>query len=443
MLLSFVISSKRVFVDNIPDISYFILPFIGCNIIWFLFSIHFNLYDNSKNIYTHNVISKNSIGLFFFSLASSGYIFLVTTDKFSRIFLVYALTIHAIFILIWRIFFFLREKAVRKKGVLANEVVVVGYNENIAKIIEEVYTNPLFGYKLKALFTEEKSAFLNKGITKTGDLNSVIDYLEHNNVKELLISLPQNQSDLTLKLLKIADNNLIKVKIIPDFSGYLSQMFSMEYIGNVPVLKLRNDPLRSISNRILKRSIDLTLSTIALVFLFSWLFPIISIVIKLTSKGPIFFKQQRTGKDGRTFNCLKFRSMKVNSESDTKQAVKGDSRVTRIGAFLRKTSLDELPQVFNVLLNDMSFVGPRPHMLKHTDEYKEVVDKFMVRHYAKPGITGWAQINGYRGETKELIEMEKRAEADIWYIENWSIFLDIKIIFSTCLMLIKKDNNVY
>tara|TARA_Y100000385_G_C13107340_1_gene649064 strand:+ start:3105 stop:4454 length:1350 start_codon:yes stop_codon:yes gene_type:complete len=443
LLVSFLVASKYVFGENTPEIPYFTLPFIGCNVIWVLLALHFNLYDNSKNIHTHNVLSKNSVGLVLFSLASSGYVFLITENKFSRIFLVYALTIHALLVIVSRIVFFLREKASRKKGYYAKDVVVVGYNANISKIIEDVYNNPLFGYRLQALFTDEPAKGLSGNIKKTGGLDLVIDYLESHSVKQLLVSLPHNKSELINKLLKVADNNLIKVHIIPEFSGYLSQMFSIDYLGTVPVLKLRNDPLKSVSNRIVKRAIDLVLSICAIVFIFSWLFPVITLAIILTSQGPVFFKQKRTGRDGKSFTCLKFRSMKVNSESDSKQAVKGDSRVTRVGAFLRKTSLDELPQVFNVLVNDMSLVGPRPHMLKHTEQYKKIVDKFMVRHYAKPGITGWAQINGYRGETKKLIQIERRAEADIWYIENWSLFLDVKIIFSTIFMLSKRDNKAY
>ena len=267
---------------------------------------------------------------------------------------------------------------------------------------------------------------------------------QQNKIDQILISLPYEYNELINELLKIAENNLIRVHIIPYFSNYFQSLFSIEYLGTIPVLTLRDEPLKKITNRILKRTVDIIISVFLIIFVFLWLFPIIILLILKDSKGPIFFVQKRTGKDGREFNCYKFRSMKVNSESNIKQAIKGDSRITNIGKILRKTSLDETPQIFNVLQNNMSIVGPRPHMLKHTDEYKKIIDKFMVRHFAKPGITGWAQINGLRGETKKIIEMEKRVEADIWYIENWSFFLDIKIIFSTIiLILFKKDTNAY
>ena len=180
-----------------------------------------------------------------------------------------------------------------------------------------------------------------------------------------------------------------------------------------------------------------------IVLIFPWLFPILMIIIKLESPGPIFFKQERTGRDKESFFCWKFRSMYTNKQADQVQAGKGDPRVTKFGAFMRKTSIDELPQFFNVFWGHMSVVGPRPHMVNHTEQYSNLINNYLVRHYAKPGITGWAQVNGYRGETKELIDMQNRVEHDIWYIENWSILLDIKIIIKTILNVFKGEKNAY
>ena len=171
--------------------------------------------------------------------------------------------------------------------------------------------------------------------------------------------------------------------------------------------------------------------------------PIIGLIILLESGRPIFFKQLRTGKDKKPFYCYKFRSMKNNSEADIKQASKNDTRVTALGKFLRKTSLDEFPQFFNVLMGDMSLCGPRPHMLKHTEEYSKLIEQYMIRHFLKPGVTGWAQINGYRGETSDPVLMEKRVEHDIWYMENWSLMLDIRIIFLTIFNIFKGEKNAY
>jgi len=198
-----------------------------------------------------------------------------------------------------------------------------------------------------------------------------------------------------------------------------------------------------VANRIVKRIFDIVFSSLVIVFILSWLFPIIYFLIKMESSGPVFFVQTRSGLNNVPFNCYKFRSMRVNKDSDTVQATKGDSRITKIGAFLRKTSLDELPQFFNVLLGNMSVVGPRPHMLSHTEQYSQLIDQFMVRHFIKPGITGWAQVTGYRGETKLVEEMLGRVEADVWYMENWSFALDLKIIFMTVFKSVYGDAKAY
>jgi putative colanic acid biosynthesis UDP-glucose lipid carrier transferase len=189
--------------------------------------------------------------------------------------------------------------------------------------------------------------------------------------------------------------------------------------------------VKSRANVTVKRAFDIFFASLVTVFVLSWLIPLIGIIIKLDSKGPVFFKQLRTGKHGQPFYCLKFRSMTPNTDSDHRQATQGDNRVTKVGAFLRKTSLDELPQFLNVLWGEMSVVGPRPHMVKHTEDYSLVIDNFMDRHVIMPGITGWAQISGHRGETKETAAMAKRVNADIWYMENWSFLLDLRIVLMT------------
>lgn len=195
-------------------------------------------------------------------------------------------------------------------------------------------------------------------------------------------------------------------------------------------------------NKIVKRSFDLLFATCAIIISPLILIPV-AIGIKISSPGPIFFKQKRTGYRGKEFTCYKFRTMKVNTDSDKIQATKDDPRKTQFGNFLRKTSIDELPQFFNVLRGDMSIVGPRPHMVKHTKDYSVLIDKYMIRHTIKPGITGWAQVNGYRGETKELWQMEKRVEYDVWYTENWNLMLDLKIIFLTVVNAIKGEKNAF
>jgi exopolysaccharide biosynthesis polyprenyl glycosylphosphotransferase len=205
----------------------------------------------------------------------------------------------------------------------------------------------------------------------------------------------------------------------------------MESVGNLVVLNPQETPLDEAGNRLFKRFFDIVFSLTIILAVFSWLFPVIAILIKLSSKGPVFFIQKRTGIDQRPFNCIKFRSMNINKEADSKQATANDVRITKIGAFIRKYNIDELPQFFNVLVGQMSVVGPRPHMLKHTEQYSALIEYYLTRHYIKPGITGWAQVNGLRGETDELWKMEKRVEYDKEYIENWDLDWDLRIIWMT------------
>jgi putative colanic acid biosynthesis UDP-glucose lipid carrier transferase len=209
------------------------------------------------------------------------------------------------------------------------------------------------------------------------------------------------------------------------------------------VLSLRKEPLDDVGNRIKKRLYDIVVSSLVIMFILSWLVPIISLLILLESRGPIFFVQERSGKGGKPFKCIKFRTMRMNKDANEKQATKNDSRITALGRFLRKTSLDEMPQFINVFLSDMSVVGPRPHMLKHTDDYSKLLNHYMIRHFLKPGITGWAQIHGYRGEIKMFEDINNRIEYDIWYLENWSLWLDTRIILMTAFNVAKGEKNAY
>ena len=195
--------------------------------------------------------------------------------------------------------------------------------------------------------------------------------------------------------------------------------------------------------RFFKRSFDILFSLFIMLFVFSWLYPILAILIKLESAGPVFFVQIRTGRNNRNFKCYKFRSMYVNGDADKRQATLNDHRITQIGCFMRKTSLDELPQFFNVLIGNMSIVGPRPHMVVLTEEYSQLTEKYKARHTLRPGITGWAQILGLRGEVKSPEAMLKRVDADVWYLKNWSFLLDLKIIFLTFWITLKGDKNAY
>ena len=443
LTISFFLANLVVFDGNSPDIIFYSSSALVLCFIWVIVSLKFNLYEIPRIIFTYKVLSENIYAVFNFSLLIGGVLFFSTNTNFSTQFLIYVLFFFIVGLLFWRFLAMYIIKTYRKQGNNYRNVLLVGLNKNIATLIDEIYLKPKYGYKIVGLFTDANVKNNLKEHYK-GGLSEVTAFLDKNPVDEIIISLPHHAGKLINDLFRYADNNMIRVRVIPEFSEYLSQTFSIDYVQNIPILKLRSEPLNSITNRTLKRCFDMLFSLLTILFIFSWLFPIIAIIIKLTSKGPVFFVQERTGKDGIAFNCFKFRSMTVNADSDNLQATKNDARITDFGAFMRKTSIDELPQIINVLFNQMSLVGPRPHMLKHTDEYRILVDKFMVRHFAKPGVTGWAQINGFRGETKLIKDMENRAAADIWYIENWSFFLDIKIVLSTAWsMFFKKDENAF
>ena len=215
-----------------------------------------------------------------------------------------------------------------------------------------------------------------------------------------------------------------------------------EFLDNIEIFTTYDNPLERPLNKLVKRIFDIVFSIIFLIPT-ALIFPFVWLIIKIQSPGPLLFKQARTGIDGKTFNMLKFRSMHVNDDADKVQATKDDPRKYPFGNFMRKSNIDELPQFINVLRGDMSIVGPRPHMLAHTKQYSELIDKYMVRHFVKPGLTGWAQVTGFRGETKELWQMEGRVKRDIWYMEHWSVWLDIRIIWMTIKTIFIHDKQAY
>jgi putative colanic acid biosynthesis UDP-glucose lipid carrier transferase len=263
-------------------------------------------------------------------------------------------------------------------------------------------------------------------------------------INEIYVCLTPDRISEIGGLIEEADKQCIRLKFVPDYSQIINKPLYIRDLNDLQIVNLTGSGAQEdMDDRVIKRLFDIVFSLLVIIFIFSWLYPIIAILIKLESPGPVIFKQGRSGRNNVNFWCYKFRSMRVNQDSNEKQASRDDSRITKMGRFLRRTSLDELPQFFNVLLGNMSVVGPRPHMLKHTEHYRDIVDRYMARHYMKPGITGWAQVNGYRGETQELQLMEKRIEHDLWYLENWSAALDIKILFKTVFQVFKGHENAF
>ncbi len=332
-------------------------------------------------------------------------------------------------------------KYIRAEGYNFKKIIIVGANETGESMRKILAKNLTYGYKFLGFFDDNSEGDF---IPVLGGFDKVEKYVIENEVDELYVALHIEKVEIINRLVKICEQNMVRIKFIPDFQLYTkSSKVEVTFYENTPVLMFRPEPLELAINRLVKKVFDVCFSLAVILLIFPWLFPLIMLIIKLESLGPVLFKQDRSGRDNRSFVCFKFRSMYVNDLAHNKQAGKGDSRVTRFGAFMRKTSIDELPQFFNVFFGDMSVVGPRPHMINLAKEYGELIGNYSVRHYAKPGITGWAQVNGYRGETKELIDMQNRVEYDIWYIENWSLLLDLKIIVRTMINVFKGEENAY
>jgi len=329
---------------------------------------------------------------------------------------------------------FLLKKYRSVLGGNIRKVVVIGNNEKTRQLIETFNTRLDFGYKFDAQFSIKDEGFT---------IENCFDYIIENDIDEIYFSVAELSNKQINKLKDFADNNLRELKFIPDNKEIYSKKLQYEYYNYIPVLSLRVIPLQEPVSQFIKRFFDILFSLFVIVFVLSWLTPILAICIKLESKGPVFFKQSRNGFNYQEFDCYKFRSMTPNKDAHLHQATKGDERITKVGVFIRKTSMDELPQFFNVLFGDMSVVGPRPHMVSHTNMYAQRIDKFMVRHFVKPGITGLAQVSGFRGEVEKDDDIVSRVKYDIFYIENWSLLLDVKIILQTVTNAIKGEEKAY
>ncbi|NBV13871.1 MAG: undecaprenyl-phosphate glucose phosphotransferase [Sphingobacteriia bacterium] len=345
-------------------------------------------------------------------------------------------------VILYRVLFLKSLKLYRRLGFNYRRVLIIGAGPVGNDLYDFFTSDTSLGYKFLGFFDDHPEKCYHKDQV-IGSLDDVENFALTHHIDEIYCALPDSAGEKIRSFLQFCEKNLIRFRIVLDFKRHVPRKFAVDFYGSIPILLPRKEPMELITNQYFKRTFDIAFSLLVIILVFTWLFPILAILIKLSSKGPVFFKQQRSGKRNEVFTCYKFRSMKVNEDSDTIQAHKSDDRITGIGKFLRKTSMDELPQFFNVLNGDMSVVGPRPHMLKHTEEYSQIIDNFMVRHFVKPGITGWAQVHGFRGETHQDYKMRKRVQYDVWYIENWSFLLDIRIIFMTVRNLLLGDRNAF
>ena len=402
---------------------------------WVLLSVYSQFYEVYRYTRPINILSlivKQFILFLLLVFAFSGIYH--ELDIYPRPIVKYALLCFLLITIFKFTIYYLLQKYRTSFGGNFRSTVILGLNKKTIALDNFFNKNPEYGYSHKKTFN-----FKNKEHT----LEECFQYVLDEGIDEMYCSISELTNAQIADIVDFADNNLKILKFIPDSKEIYAKKLRYEYYDYIPVLTLRNIPLEDPVNTFIKRGFDILFSSLVIVFILSWLTPIIAILIKLESKGTVFFKQSRNGFNYKEFDCYKFRSMMPNRDAHLYQATRGDERVTKVGKFIRKTSIDELPQFFNVLFGDMSVVGPRPHMVSHTNMYAKKIDKFMVRHFVKPGITGLAQTSGFRGEVETDKDIIGRVKFDIFYIENWSLLLDIKIIIQTFVNAIKGDDKAY
>ncbi len=417
-----------------PDIIIF------CNVLWIIGTlVSENYYINRLPGVLINIINLAKFFAVYYLIIFL-YAKLFHEADFSNYGLIHFSVLLFIFLLSWRTLVFFLIKKAFKHSKNNKQIIIVGVSVNSVHLKEFIDTRPQYGLNVLGFFSEKAHDKVNV----IGNYSHIFNYCLENNVSEIICSMDKVSKEFLSSLIDFAENHLMTIRILPDSSGVFGRNFVTTFLEYIPLLALRKNPFEELSNKFIKRAFDIIFSLCVIIFILSWLFPIIALCIIIDSKGPVLFSQERTGLLNKTFKCLKFRTMVVNSSANIDQAQKNDPRITKVGAFLRKTSLDELPQFFNVLWGCMSVVGPRPHMVKHTEEYSQLVDKYMVRHLIKPGITGLSQVMGYRGETQhDLYLMKMRVRMDRFYIENWSFYLDLKVVYETVISMFKKNEKIY
>lgn len=405
---------------------------------WSVIAFLINFYDVYRFTTPVEIIAKILKQCSLFSLLIIAYYpfsqEVVFNERAVLLYIVICTTLVAIF----KFFLFYNLKKYRIiTGSNYRNVVIIGHTEESVRLKELFEERNDYGYRFLGYFSNK-----SKSSEISGNLEDLKTFIQNNKVDEIFSSLDEMTNDQTINMVEFADINNINIKFIPGSKEIFSKNLKINYLEMFPVLTMQKTILHEPSIKTIKRIFDIVFSLLVIVFLLSWIVPILAILIKLESKGPVFFKQGRPGLEENEFFCYKFRSMQINVTTE-KEASKNDPRVTKIGKFMRKTSMDELPQFFNVLLGDMSVVGPRPHLWSQNKSYGNKIKKYMVRHYVKPGITGLAQVKGFRGEIESDEDMINRIKFDVFYIDNWSLILDLKIIVLTVINIIKGEKKAY
>lgn len=438
---------------NLILIQFFSQPDTGVNYIYTIFSMINNMiwlicaystaiYVTNKMLNLTRLIDRTLIAFMLFISIDFLLLFTFHLERYYD-FILYSATAFLTFLFLSRLLFKLLIHFVYKTERYQKKIVFINCNQQSQELIRYFETHKKPTLILGYFDDDDSSSQIKYKYPYLGKVSDCLAYAKKNRITEIYSCQSPENDHALYELAELAEKNFIRFKFVPDFKNYINCDFYVDLEEGIPVLSLHREPLDDMTNRIKKRFFDIAFSAFVIIFFLSWMLPFIAVLIKLDSKGPVLFKQNRTGKNNRSFICLKLRTLQVNELADSLQVTRNDSRITPLGRFLRKSNLDELPQFFNVLAGSMSIVGSRPHMLKHTEEYSGAYDKYMIRHYLKPGITGWAQINGYRGEISEPGQLKSRVEHDIWYLENWNIWLDIRIVSRTFFSTLTGNTNAF
>ena len=432
-MLSYYIKFESVFGDrnpggHLPMETYFsALYFLVPGYLFLYYMV--NLYTSRRALKLWDefvdIVQANALGLLGFLV----FLFMFKQNDFSRTMIAIFAVLNVILTTIAHALLRNLLRYIRKKGYNIKHILLVGYSRAAEGYISRILENPQWGYDVTGVLDDYVPLDTSyHGVKVVGTIDQLGEYLEKGSYDEITITLPLDYYDRLEELVAQCEKSGVHTKFIPDYQSLFPSNPYTEDVQGLPVINIRYVPLTNSFNRMAKRLVDIVGSLIAII-LFSPLMIVSAIAVKLSSKGPIIYKQERIGLNGEPFMMYKFRTMKVQTEAEEKKGwtTKDDPRVTRIGSILRRTSIDEMPQFFNILFGKMSLVGPRPERPQFVEKFKEQIPRYMVKHQVRPGLTGWAQINGYRGDTS----IRKRIDYDIYYIENWSMLFDIKILLGT------------
>lgn len=410
-------------VENEEYYNYYVQLIVFLILSWVLISTLVRSHDFYVGIEIRKSIGRLSRGIMVQVVVLALLLVSLKGYYYSRLFFSYFYLIFIPLLFLIRYFLITRMRLYLKNEAFARPVALIGNTPEAATFLSTTKNHTEFGLRVAAHFDGDER-------------NKALEYLAQNPVDELYCALPAGNADIAFWA-RWCNRNMTRFRYLPNLGLKNLTLASVELMGEIPVIVPHKEPLEYRHNRLAKRAFDVAFSLIIILAVMTWLLPILAFVIILDSRGPIFFIQERTGMDNRTFRMIKLRTMYKNAEANTRQAEANDERITQAGHFLRRFHLDELPQLLNVLIGQMSVVGPRPHMLNHTEKYRQIIEDYMVRHYIKPGVTGLAQSRGLSGEITHTELLRERVKADVYYLENWSIWLDLKIIIDTLAIIFK------